>query len=353
MTLQTRPVVPTVDDRPIWDVIASMYEFPCLAAADEMGLFTRLAQQSMTSAELAGVLEIGPRASEAMLGLLTSMGYLAQHGGRFQLTERSRTYLVPESPYYYGPFLQLVRAIPVSWQMIRDAAKNDKPVTASGEGLEYKEGVTGNWEGPAPDMGFLTAFTAGMHAHSFPSAMSFATREVFNGVKRLLDVGGGSGGACIALAQHHPEMRFTLLELPPVCTIAQDYIAKHGLTDRIEAQPGEMFSQPWPAGHDAIFMSDVLHDWEPSKCRAVLKKAFDTLPAGGRIFLHEILLTDTKDGPLAAMAYSFAMLLATKGKQLAFHEVSALLADVGFEDVQVQPGAGYFSLVHARKPSAR
>ena len=64
-----------------------------------------------------------------------------------------------------------------------------------------------------------------------------------------------------------------------------------------------------------------------------------------------MLFADDKQGPFAAAAYNVAMLLWTRGQQFSGRELSALLREVGFDDVAVVPALGYWSVVTGRKPS--
>src|SRR5215212_1231392 len=90
---------PTSDDRRIWDVWLSVYHFPTLAVADVLGVFPLLKETPASGEEVAEQLSLGPRATEALLGVLTSLGFLEQRGSRFYLTNVTRNFLVPDSPY--------------------------------------------------------------------------------------------------------------------------------------------------------------------------------------------------------------------------------------------------------------
>jgi 3-hydroxy-5-methyl-1-naphthoate 3-O-methyltransferase len=54
-------------------------------------------------------------------------------------------------------------------------------------------------------------------------------RGEYSGVRRVLDVAGGSGCFCIALALRYPGMRLTAAGLPALCTLTQAYVAEYGL----------------------------------------------------------------------------------------------------------------------------
>src|SRR6185436_18840823 len=103
-------------------------------------------------------------------------------------------------------------------------------------------------------------------------------------------------------------------------------------------------------GYDAIFFSDIFHDWDRETCLQLGRQSYEMLPTGGRIYLHEMLLDDTRDGPLVAIALSMRMLVATLGKQFTFGELDELLRECGFEEVSVTSTSSYFSLVSAIKP---
>jgi hypothetical protein len=85
------------------------------------------------------------------------------------------------------------------------------------------------WDTGELDLEDARSITGGMHIQSLPAAMGVARWGDFTGVEHLLDVGGGSGCFCMALAARYPQMRFTILELPTVCQVARDYLAEAGM----------------------------------------------------------------------------------------------------------------------------
>jgi acetylserotonin N-methyltransferase len=172
----------------------------------------------------------------------------------------------------------------------------------------------------------------------------------FRGVKRLLDGGGGSGCFPIALAQRYPQMRFTILDLAAVCQLAKGYAADFGLEDRIDTVALDMFHDPWPQGHDAVFFSNIFHDWNRKRCQHLAVQSFEILPFGGRIYLHEMLLEDTRDAPLTAALFSMHIICFTEGKQFTAGDLDGLLRDAGFTEISIVHTYGYYWLVSGRKP---
>jgi hypothetical protein len=336
-----------VDDKPIWDVWLSAYWMPALTAADELLVFDAIEAGPLTAEGLGQQLELNPFALKALLPLLAALGYLRADQGRYSLTETARLYLVHSSPLYWGHAFSIHRTGGLYKRAI--AALKSRPVEAVGVLGESTRPVDG-WESGELDAGMAKLLCAFMHSHSLPAALGLAADPRFAGVKRLLDVGGGSGCFSIALAEANPGLACTVMELPVMCELARPYIGASKAADRIDARPVDMFRQAWPEGYDAIFMSNILHDWPEATCVKLAALAHGALPSGGRIFLHEMLLADDGSGPLAAAGFAMQMLFGTKGRQYSAAEHAGFLEAAGFVDVKAAPAHGYFSLVTATKP---
>lgn len=339
------PKLPSCDNRPLWDIWLSGFHLPALTVADELGLFSFLDVQPSNVQSIAEQFELSERACEALINLLCSLGFLARRNGLFHPSELARNYLLPHSPYYWGGVLHTVKHMPVSHDMIWEAIHRD-----TGGDSQLTKPFTEDWEENSLAVDKAESFTSKMHSHGFPAAVALAQSGRFHDVRSLLDIGGGSGCYSIALATAHPQLQCTVAELPPVCPITQRYIDSFSIADRVRTLALDMFKDRWPRGQDAILFSDILHDWERSRCLWLIKNSFENLPSRGRLFLHEVLLEDNKIGPLTANAYSLAMLLVTKGQQFSAGELEAMLAEAGFTDIKTSPSHAYYSLVSGCKP---
>ena len=65
--------------------------------------------------------------------------------------------------------------------------------------------------------------------------------------------------------------------------------------------------------------------------------------------LHEMLLSDSKDGPAVAIAYSMIMVLITEGRQRSAREISQILTGAGFTDIFVNMTSGGYALIEGTK----
>jgi hypothetical protein len=140
------------------------------------------------------------------------------------------------------------------------------------------------------------------------------------------------------------------MDLPAVCALTPDYVKERGLADRIDMHAADMFRDPWPPGYDAVFFSNIFHDWRPATCLGLARRAFAALPSGGTINLHEMLLSDDGSGPRTAAAFSVLMALGTQGQQFTFGELETLLTAAGFADIECHSTSPLYSLVRGRRP---
>jgi acetylserotonin N-methyltransferase len=344
---------PTTDDRRIWDLFLSDTYKPTVIVSDDMGIFAALDANPATIAELATRLDLDERATGIVVRLLAALGLLRAHRHRFHLSDDARLYLLKSSPFYWGEMLRV--AINAHQCDVLTAKLRDKD-SANAAGPQGTPRILG--EGRAVD-----GWAAGqipiekahdiakrMHAHSLPAAIGAARNYDFAGIRKVLDVGGGSGCFMIAMAQAHPHLGCAIMELPTMCEVAKTYIQNGGVTKQVDTIAVDMFRQPWPRGYDAVFFSNVWHDWNFKTCEWLAERAFEILPSGGRIMLHEILLNDDGSGPATAAAFSMLMLLATQGQQFTFEELRSILERAGFSNIETMPTYGYYSITTGYKP---
>jgi len=166
----------------------------------------------------------------------------------------------------------------------------------------------------------------------------------------MLDVGGGSGTLSLAVADRQPTIHATIMDLAQVCPLGEKRIMEHGLEERVGTCPGDMFSPGWPDGHDALLFGNIFHDWEPARCKQLAWLAFDALPSGGKVALHEMPLDEDRAGPLTVACFSVSMLMHERGKQYTLSELKGFLQDAGFVDIEAHHSFAYYWLVSATKP---
>lgn len=334
--------LPVVDDTLVWDAWLALYRVPAISVALELDIFESLDAMPSSPPELAGRRGFNERGLNALLPMLMQLGFLAQHGGVYQLSEAGRHYMLKSSAFYWGGVFNRLAKTIVAHKLLLETINNARENAA-------KSRPADGWESGHVDMEMAREVTAFMHSHSVPAAVGMIHSCDFSALKKVLDVGGGSGCFSIALARHYSTISCTIMELPTICELAAQYINEADVSAQVDTVVVDMFRQQWPGGYDGHFFSNVFHDWSVATCLELASKSYAALPAGGSIILHEMLLEDSGTAPAPAVAFSLLMAMGTKGQQFTFSQLADILQQAGFVNISWQPSYGYYSLVRGEK----
>lgn len=337
--------LPVVDDTGIWNVWMTMLNVPSVSASLELGIFESLNDEPASAEVLAQRLGFQERALKALLPVLGHMGFLNDYNGAWQLTAMARNYMLEESPFCWSGVFKREGRMLTRHKLLLEA------ITGKREKHEGRDRPAESWESGQVDMAMAREITAFMHSHSMAAAVGMTRSADFSAINRVLDVGGGSGCFAIALAQAQPDIRCTVLELPAICKLAEEYIADAGVADRVDTTTVDMFREAWPTGYDAHFFSNIFHDWSFETCRQLAKCSFDALSPGGKILLHEMLLHDSGKAPYPAIAFSLLMAIGTMGQQFTLPQLKEILESAGYTNISSLNTYGYYSIVSAEKPA--
>src|ERR1017187_8986307 len=192
----------------------------------DLRLFDVLGRGSQTASQLAAALGIGERPAEALLSVAAAQGFVHCSNDTYQPTPTAEEYLLPESPTYYDPMIDLrMAAMPVyTFETLKNSVLSDIPQAYGGRDV---------FAGNAADSSRAQVFTRAMHSRSMAAALAWPKLLDLSGHRRLLDVGGGSGAHSIGAALQGPQLAATVLDIASVCLIAAQYVAAERLSERI------------------------------------------------------------------------------------------------------------------------
>ncbi len=334
---------PATDDRVICDVVEAALGYQAVFVAHDIKLFSTLAEGPMTLSEISQALGIAHRPARAILAVCVSLGLISFKDDRYCLARVSEDYLLERNPTYAGAMLDFAidqsRAF-YTFDNLKKAVMTNRPQVYDGT----------SWvEIHRKQSEVARNFTSLMHGHSLSAALVWPETVDLAECKTFLDIGGGSGAHSIGTALAWPNLQAIIFDIAPVCEVAEGYIASYELQDRVRAQVGDIWNDIFPPS-DIHFYSDIYHDWPPERCHALTEKSFASLEPGGRIIIHEMLYNDDEVGPFTVAACAVEMLLWNEGQQYSGGELSAMLAEAGFIDIEVKPTFGYWSIVTGRKP---
>ncbi|MBK5927931.1 SAM-dependent methyltransferase [Rhodobaculum claviforme] len=178
------------------------------------------------------------------------------------------------------------------------------------------------------------------------------------GVRRLMDVGGGTGAFLRAAGRAAPEIALQLFDLPTVAEVARRRFAEEGFAvgagGRVTITPGSFRDDPLPRGADAISLVRVLYDHDDTTVRGLLSAVLDSLPPGGRVIVSEPMAGAARPNVAGNVYFAFYCMAMRTGRARTPAEISGLLAQAGFTRIQQPATRRPFltSVVTAQKPAA-
>jgi predicted O-methyltransferase YrrM len=332
---------PATDPTPIFEAFRGSYGSELLTAAvAHFNVFNRLAERAQSFDELREELGLQRRPTIVLTTALRALGLLvADTAGRFALSPLARQHLTRTSRFDVSDYVGLAASSPGVLEMV-ERLRSNRPAgadTEQGAAFIFRDGMRSAMEHAS----LARHFTLALAGRAKNVAPVLAQRLLLDGIERILDVGGGTGMYSIALLRRHPRLRAVVLDREEVLKIAAEMAAEHGVADRVELVAGDMFRDPLPSDCQAVLLSNILHDWDEPECLTLIERCAAALPAGGRLWIHDVFLNDALDGPLPIALYSAALFTLTEGRAYSRAEYRGWLPAAGFE-----PEENFATLIH-------
>lgn len=308
--------LPTFSD--LMQTMQGFQESRILLTAIELDIFTAVGQGA-TAAQAASRIGTNARATETLLNALAAVGALTKKNGAFHNTPDSRRYLVAGSPDNRRPALMHTVDMWRAWAALTECVRNGAAVLPPK--LEER------------DQQWTENFIAAMHRGAEGTAGRVVRAVGVAGVRRMLDIGGGSGAYSIAFAKANPRLRAEVLDLASVVPIAQKHIDAAGLADRVITRVGDLRSDDFGRDYDLILLSAICHMLSPEENQDLFRRCRQALAAGGRLVIRDFILEPDKTAPRFAAVFAINMLVGTeRGSTYTEAEYAAWLAAAGFPE---------------------
>jgi hypothetical protein len=113
-------------------------------------------------------------------------------------------------------------------------------------------------------------------------------------IKSFADIGGGSGYMTMKICEHHDHLKGINTDLPQLEEVFQDYLSKENesVKQRASFRKLDFFNDDFPKDVDAIMFGNVIHDWDDSVKKMLIKKTFEALPSGSHIVIYDFFLDE-------------------------------------------------------------
>ncbi|KAI3465820.1 hypothetical protein Pfo_022483 [Paulownia fortunei] len=256
------------------------------------------------------------------------------------LTPASRLLLRYE-PLSVAPFaLAILDPILIDpWHHVSEWFQNDSPssfVTKHGRTIWEYAGIKQRWN---------ELFNKGMASDArFASSLLIKEcKQVFEGLKSMVDVGGGTGTVAKAIADAFPGLKCIVLELPHV-------VAGSERVNNLTYVGGDMFESIPHA--DAVFLKWIFHDWTDEESVKLLEKCKEAIIPrknnGGKVIIVEMVVDDQKEDHEATetqLFFDMLMMIEVTGKERTEKEWAKLFFAAGFTNYKITPVLGLRSVI--------
>lgn len=158
----------------------------------------------------------------------------------------------------------------------------------------------------------------------------------FSKTKQIIDVGGGGAVNAIALAEHNPKLKITILDLPVASRITKQKIKENKLSDRIKFHKCDIFKEGFPKNQDAVLFIHMLVIWSLEENKILLKKAYEALNKNGMVVIFNSMAEDSEKEPLMAALDTvyFKSVSTGRGMIYPWKDYKKLLRQVGFKKIK-------------------
>ncbi|XP_041024994.1 nicotinate N-methyltransferase 1 [Juglans microcarpa x Juglans regia] len=292
-----------------------------------------------------------PENLQRILRMLTSYGVFAEHHSpndsdserKYSLTEIGKTLVTDGEGLSYAPYVlqhhqdALMRAWPLVHEAVVDPA-SEPFVKANGDSAYA-------YYGKKPEMnGLMQKAMSGVSVPFMKAVLE--GYDGFEGVERLVDVGGSAGDCLRMILGKHSNVREGInFDLPEV-------VAKAPIIPGVTHVGGNMFHSIPSA--DAIFMKWILTTWTDGEVKLIMENCYNALPAGGKLIACEPVLPEQSDDSQRTRALLegdiFVMTIyRTKGKHRTEEEYRRLGHSAGFPHFKALYIDYFYTVLEFRK----
>jgi SAM-dependent methyltransferase len=291
----------------------------CIHVVATLRIANHIASGITQTDDLAAACGAHGESLERVLRHLVSKGMFAEPTpGTFTLNEAARVLLDPMAHWLdlEGVGGRMAHA----WGTLLSAVRTGKPAYNEAFGSSYWEDLEANPE-IAADFDALM----GPAGHGTPDPEVLVNGD-WDEVRRVVDVGGGTGALLAEVLRAHPLVRGVLVDLPRTVERSGEIFEKAGVADRVTTV-GQSFFDPLPAGADVYLLKSVLSDWPDHEARIILQRCGDAARPAGRVVVLNGVSPDEDGAP----SPDLLMMVLVGGKQRSLTEFRELAGAAGLE----------------------
>jgi hypothetical protein len=322
--------------RPLYDLLIGVFHTELLLTSVKLKIFNHCEGFS-SSEQIAENIDSHPENTRFFLNGLVAMDLLIKKNEFYKNTSLSQKFLVEGVPIYLGDFISKSSEWykPILGNLAK-FIKRGPPTQNPSAGLETDK----MWVDNARKGANYIRAGAGQHMAKIISEL-----PEFPNLKKMLDLGGGSGLMGLCIVDAHPTMKGVIYDQPSVVEVAKEFISEYEMEDRVDVIGGDYLKDSIGEGYDLIFASSTLNFAKPT-LDSFFGKVYDSLNPGGLFITNQDGFKEEYTKP-ASLALSFlTMTLTGMGNDMAFRagEIAEAMIRTGFKSVQTREITKFFDV---------
>lgn len=291
-----------------------------MLAGMQLDLFTPLKDGPLNPEQLASELGVNADKLAPLLYALVISGLLAEEDGTFSNTPESDEFLVKGKTGYMGDVHK------IWYRNLLASLQTAETIRTGIPQAKY------DWANMTE--GELKVLYDGMSASDFHFATWLSSNFDFSQCQRLLDAGGGSGTLSIAMTQIHPQLTATVVDLPTVTPITEQFVRDADALEKVKVVPADLTYDPIPGMYDAAFLSAVIQTLSAEQARKVIANVGKVINPGGWLYIFGSgMLKNSRLSPKSAVEFNLVFINTyDNGQSYTENEYRDWLAEAGFEE---------------------
>lgn len=246
----------------------------CVHVAATLRIADHIASGTTAVEDLAKAADCDTHALWALLGYLVSQGVFSEPApGRFALNDTARQLLDPPGFLDLGG---IGGRMAHAWSTLLTYVRTGRPAYHEIFGMPFWEDLAAH-----PEVAVSFDELMGPAGHGTPDP-GIGITGGWQPVRRVVDVGGGTGAMLAEILRAHPGVHGTLVDLPGTVARAVRTFEAAGVAGRVTLA-AQSFFDPLPAGADLYLLKKVLNDWPTRETTQILRRCADAARPSGRV----------------------------------------------------------------------
>lgn len=320
-------------------LLNAVYPAFSLHAGLELDLFSILANKPKSAEAIARETNAHHHKLQPLLFALVNAGLLIHENNQFSNTSLANHFLVKGQPDYIGGRTGLRAG---NWKRMLEMStiiRSGKPEVAYDDPSSREE---------------LIAVFSGLYPGAVKDGNYLINYADFTQHKKLLDIGGGSGGLAITITQANPHLKSTVIDLPSVTPITKHFVEEANAKNQIEIIAANALHDQISGSYDAVVARHLIQVLSKENAQIILKKINGIMEPGGTLYIIGYILDDSRLAPLEAVNFNLVFITSTEyGEAYTEREYTTWLEIAGFVDYRRDLLPDGSSILTIRKPEKK